>query len=288
MTSILDWFDFPPSSRMTGIWRRPWTGDDSDRLRVLISLISLGADQDGLVESDVISSHLPWSVGGIHGVDPAGDPWTLAIQVAPSSADDPVDDLEEWWVMAEALKRALELNPEARLIDECRADHADLVALYASGGIDPHLLDGWPVDDLVAGLLAGATEVPLTQIVARRIVRCAFPDIDHDCRRDVFADVYAAWSEGWLPAYAVERIQPVRIVEDDPDELPRTAAMPRLTVNMTWKKSRVRTWSTQRLRLQAVEDGWSAKKAHKASRKKLRKYLTSPHPVRNPARVVRW
>lgn len=279
MRSFQESFCFPPQSRVTGIWRRPWRGDPNDTGNVvLFSHVRLGVDQDGVVESDFLSSHLPWALGGFHGVGPGGDPWLVIAQIAPGTAGgELIESGNKWWPLVDGLERALHYNGEAGELKSEGLDHADLLHAYANWGVDLRLIEDWPVTDLVLGLLAEFTDVPLNQLVDGYENRCAFPLDEHDCQHDVFADVFVAWAQGQLAT-------PGESLDDDfdgegedvPDSYGRRT-LPSVRTRHRWPKSRIKKWSTERLRLQAVEEGWTATCARKAGRKKLIKHLTSWH-----------
>lgn len=290
MTYFYDRFWFESGSRLTGVWLWPWPGDESADNLVLISHVRLGAGQDGVLESDFLSSHLPWAFGGFHGVDADGDPWLVVIQVAPAHvASRLVDSSNGWWPMVDSLDRALHWNREAECLSGQGLDRDDLLGIYGDAGVAQALIEDWSITDLLAGLLAECAYVPLSDIVTGRLTGCAFPDTEHDCEYDVFRDVFAAWAQGRItvPEFADD------VPEDGDDEGERrpVVAAPRKRVpppivRWSWKKKAIKGWSTERLRLQAVEEGWSAKKARKASRTKVVKYLTTPHQRRAAKRII--
>lgn len=299
MTFFYDRFEFEQGSRLTGIWMWPWPGDPGADNVALVSQVRLGAGQDGSLECDFLSSHLPWAAGGVHGVGPEGDPWLVVVQMAPrAAAGELVGSVSPWWPMTDGIARALRLNPEAEIIDDMALTVDDLRGAFVSGGIPAAQIDGWATPDLLSGLLAECANVPLNSIVTGRVTGCAFPDLPHDCERDVFRDVFAAWAQGSIPA-AQEPARPeagdadenadegelgeVWVGDEDwvDDEHSGPSAVPRIIrgrpLVWSWTRKRVKGWSTTRVRLQAVEDGWSAKAAGKASRKELVEYLTTPH-----------
>jgi hypothetical protein len=277
------WFE--SGSRLTGVWQWRWPGaDDADDLLVLLSKVSLGEGQDGALESDFLSSHVPWAFGGIHGVGPDGAPWVIVVQVAPASASDLVSSGNPWWCMVDALDRTVDFNAEAEVRTHLGLSRTDLIRAYVEAGVPVESLGDWSVPDLVLGLLAECTYVPLQQIVAGAVTGCSLPDIDHECQHDPFRDAFAAWMAGLVASppepYEEERQGEGDDEESGPDDWTPPRRLPHPNVRWSWKKGHLRKWSTDRLRLQAVEEGWSAKKARKASRRKLVKYLSTPHRLR--------
>lgn len=195
MAYFFDMLDLPEGSRLTGVWSNAWV-DPPIRDEVAAgALIALGDGQDPVVESDFTSSHLPFNTGGLYGVLPDGGGWVFILQKAPDDAatrlaqrDDP------WWVLDDGLERALDANPEAELVAMKYWTSEELVAAYEEGNVEPGDVAGWPVADLLKGLLAECCAVPLGRIVAGKANGCAFPGETHACEHDVFLDVFANWA----------------------------------------------------------------------------------------------
>ena len=287
MTFIYDRFWFDPGSRLTGVWLWPWQGDtDHDDLVALVSQVYLGDGQDGALEADFLCSHLPWAFGGIHGVGPEGDPWLIVIQVVPAAASEVAGRDDSWWPVEDGLERALSHNPDATSGSRHILTRQLLTRAYVGARVDPDDITDWTTTELITGLLAECAYVSLREIVAGRVTGCAFPDTFHECEHDVFRDVFAAWARGLLadriPEEAPYELEVTSDAVDDhvagDDEVTeRWFAESLLDVPATgrvWPRRRLRKWSTHRLKLQAVEQGWSAKKARKATRKATIQYLS--------------
>lgn len=199
MTYFYDRFFFDPGSRLTGFWTWRWPGDaDADNV-ALVSHIRLGEMQDGELETNFLSSHLPWTYGGFHGVDPHGDPWLVVIQICPrNTAAKLVDAVDPWWPLIDGLDRALRFNRAAEHEADVALTREELVAAFTDEGIEAESIAYWTVPDLLAGLMAQFVPVPLATIVAGRLTGCALPEQEHECQYDVFRDVFAAWSQGLL------------------------------------------------------------------------------------------
>lgn len=199
MTHLYNRLQFPPESRMRGIWTRSDAPTPTDDDIVLGHLIRLPGDQDSDVESDFLTSHLPFNVGGFSGVYADGSPWVFVLQVCPAAAGALVGRPDEaLWVMRDAMHRALRFNHEAWIDGELAWNRTLLRMAYGEDGLDTDALTSWPVVDLVRGLLAECCYVDLSDIVAGYADGCAFPGVQHDCTGDVFTDVFQRWSLGEL------------------------------------------------------------------------------------------
>ena len=100
--------------------------------------------------------------------------------------------------MFDGMKRALRFNPEASVMLERGWTSDELLRCHAGQGVDPARVDDWTVPEFLMGLLAECCYVPLPDIVAGRVIQCAFPDVNDDCEHDVFTDVFARWDAGHL------------------------------------------------------------------------------------------
>ena len=270
-------FYFEPGSRMTGIWQAAVDLDTDTELVATASLVRFGRDQHDQLEADFMGSHLPFHFGGFHGVGPDGHPWAMMLQVAPSAAADLVGSDSVYWPMSDGLERALHYNWEAELLSDRGLRRWDLVDIYAERGIDPTSVEDWTVPELMLGLLAECCYLPLGQIVTGRTVQCAFPDIDHECQRDVFSDVFARWGAGELRGE-----EPELPVEDEPEPVPpprRRAKKfaPGRPPEYWWSKKKLRRMSTKKLRRLALGGYWDERTINTMKRKKLIKLLSTPH-----------
>jgi hypothetical protein len=290
MGYLYDELRFAPGSRLTGVWTLPDRYEADTSCLAYGQLVRLGSGQDPEVESDFLSAHLPFAVGGLHGVGPDGEPWTYLLQAMPADAARLVDTANDYWPMVDAVERALRFNYSAgRTWVDQGWTRDGLVAIYRADGIDEEELVDWSVVELLKGLLAECCYVPLRWLVEGRARGCAFPDIEHDCQLDVFSDAFALWTTGVLsPPEPVERGTGDEDEEDD-DEVGGPRHLPPITTGYAWPRKRLRRWKTLKLRLVAVEEGWSVKRARRMTRKQLIRALATPHrrrvrPVRAPSR----
>ena len=290
MTFIYDRFWFDPGSRLTGVWLWPWQGDaDHDDLVALVSQVYLGDGQDGDLEADFLCSHLPWAFGGIHGVGPEGDAWLIVIQIVPAAACEVAGRDDSWWPVEDGLERALSHNPDATSGSRHILTRQLLTRAYVGARVDHEDIADWTTAELITGILAECAYVSLREIVAGKVTGCAFPDAFHECEHDVFRDVLAAWARGLL-ADRIPEEAPYELevtsdtVEDDSTDIDEVterwfaeSLLDWPAAWAPWPRRRLKKWSTHRLKLQTVEEGWSARQARKASRKAAIKYLSRPH-----------
>ncbi len=199
MTHFYNRLPFPPDSRMTGIWSNSWVDEPVGDEVAIGHLINFPDNQDAGLESDFLSSHMPFNVGGFSGVYPDGSPWMFILQKAPADVSKRLMREEDpHWLMRDSLQRALRFNHEARIVDELTWTRGKLEFAYALEGIDTDDIADWTMADLIRGLLTECCYVELSDIVDRHAAGCAFPDIEHDCAGDVFTDVFARWGVGLL------------------------------------------------------------------------------------------
>lgn len=197
MGYFFDTLPFEAGSRLTGVWTAGADLGTADELIATASLVRLGRLQHDVVESDFLGAHVPFHLGGFHGMGPDGWPWTVMLQLAPVSAAALVD-ADPFWPMVDGLSRALALNGEATLVEHHEITHDDVMDIYLDDGVQAWGIDEWNLRDLMLGLLAECCYVPLQQIVLGRLTQCAFPGVVHDCQHDVFGDVFAMWASGQL------------------------------------------------------------------------------------------
>ncbi|MFC9788060.1 hypothetical protein [Rhodococcus sp. NPDC127528] len=206
MGYLFDVIGFPELSRMTDLWDNAWTDPPTGHEIATGHFVRLGAAQHVSVEADFLASHLPFHVGGFGGVFPDHAPWVVLLQKAPADAAMRLlARADPFQVLRDSLDRALGFNREASVIDELLWSHDDLIGVYAEElagyedeKVSADAVAGWPVVDLLRGLLADCSSTPLTDIVLG-YPGCAYPDSRHPCEANVFRDVYAQWSRRTHP-----------------------------------------------------------------------------------------
>lgn len=194
MAFLFDAFWFEPGARMTGLWVAGGAAGVAGA-DVVVSghLVALAEDQDPVVEASFLGAHLPFHFGGFHGLGPSGSPWVLMLQAADMRAAEVAGAVDPWWPLVDGMSRALQFNGEAQVLEAQFWSVEDLRLLY--GDLD---IADWTAGEVLQGLLAQCCNVPLSQIVAGRTVQCAFPEVQHDCQRDVFHDVFSMWTTSAL------------------------------------------------------------------------------------------
>lgn len=256
---------FPQFSRMTGIWTNSWTDQPTGPEVAVGHLVDLAPDQDPVVESDFLSSHLPFHVGGFHGVYPDGRGFVLMLAKSPADVARLVGAGDAHWPMDAAMGRALGYCDGAVLSQELRWTREDLVTVYRRRcGLGRKQLADWSVAELLWGLLAECCYVDLRAVVVGRASGCAFPDTTHPCQHDVFADVFTRWDAGLLQS---------------PDA-PRKASAPPPSSSQTgrfrWPREALEPMSTKRLRRLAIAAGRDPDDVADMTRKQLLRVLSRP------------
>ncbi|MGX7731636.1 hypothetical protein ACWPOB_20560 [Rhodococcus sp. 2H158] len=138
MAYLFDALEFPDASRMTDLWNNTWADEAVGAEIATGHLVELGVDQHVDVESDFLNSHMPFHVAGFGGLYPDGRPWMFTMQTAPADlAVRLLGGADPHRILGDSLTRALDFNPEARLVDALAWTRHDLVEVYADEGNRP-------------------------------------------------------------------------------------------------------------------------------------------------------
>jgi len=191
----LDLLHRPESHRLTGIYRmgRGIRGKD---LVTMNHLIYFPEVSDGALETSVLTSVLPSSSVAAHGVDHQRRPWAIVTQVLPQNAETHV--AAPWnavQVAREEINHAVRQIQEATISGETIATQSQLIDLFQIRGVPRSLIDDWSVEDLALTGIAELTNAGILNIVRGRITGCAFPDVPHDCPKDVLDCTFQRWQE---------------------------------------------------------------------------------------------
>jgi hypothetical protein len=245
---------------------------------VLAQLIGLGEGQDASVEADFMAAHLPFYHCCLQGSDSHGVPWILLVQVAPAAAAALLGTNNVYWPMAESVDRVLIYNAEASVLQQRGWQRPALVELYGRAGVEAGMVADWTAADLVLGLIAECCHVSLPQVVAGWADGCAFPNLDHDCAHDVFADVFAQWTQ------AHSGPDDIALVDADDYLLGWAGPEPAYAARPTddevlyyWPEHDLKKMSAKDLRKLAARCKWGKRKTSSMKRKALVKMLATPH-----------
>ncbi len=198
MGYLFDQLHFPDESRMTGVWIHRDLDEPVGEEIALGQLLALRADQDPVVEADFLSSHAPYTVGGLHGVYPDGSGWVFLIQKAPVAAYELVGAADPWWPMIDGLARALDQTPDASTRAHVAWTRDGLLQACVEQGAPWNTIADWPTSRLLWGLLAESCSVKMRDIAQAWPDGCVFGDDEHDCAGDVFTEVFSRWSAGLI------------------------------------------------------------------------------------------
>lgn len=263
MALLFSVIDFPELSRMSGIWTDSTIDPDFGDEVVLVQLVAFPPDQDGVVESDFLSSHLPFLVGGFHGVFPDGQPWMVALMKAPDSASTDLMSAEEpHWVLVDSVERALRFNYGAEAQDWVTWTREDLEYYYSEAGADLDAVADWTVAELLWGLLAECCNVPLADVVDGYAAGCAFPEVEHECEGQVFRDVFAMWTTRALnaPEPDLDEVYGGGEGEADDEDAPEFTR---------WTRKKLKKLKRRELMRMALADGWERSDLKGAPKKVL-------------------
>lgn len=192
----LDLIDAAEEKRLTGIYRIGGRLGDSDNAIGVVHYLRLGELSEAEIETSCLTSLLPFCTVAAHGVDAQRWPWVVVVQVLPIRA---FTSLQAPWnavtVAREEIRRAISRLGTIKVLGEYVATREKLIDLIRERGVDRSLIDDWTVEDL---LLLGVSElanIPIAELAKGRLTGCAFPDIPHDCPRDVFDCAFGRWQE---------------------------------------------------------------------------------------------
>lgn len=188
-------FDFPDGARLTGITDPHRDVGTHPRGLITAHLVRVAEDQHSVTEERFTLAHLPLGLIGFHGFDPDGSGWFVTFQALDPAAGREVygEHVDAVEVLEASFRRALRGNPRATLIEDFALTSGDLRDAYAAKGVSPAHVSAWTTGDLVRGLVAELCGTTLRSVAQGYAAGCAFPSVRHDCRGDVFSDVFGQW-----------------------------------------------------------------------------------------------
>lgn len=192
----LDLFYAPEGQRLTGIYRTGrGVGGTTDTVCVT-HFLTYSDEAQGDIETSFLTSLLPFCSVAAHGLDQHRRPWVIVAQVLPIDASTaigaPWDAVQ---VAREEINRAAQHLVDAAIHGESVATQPQLVNLFQSRGVERSLVVDWTVEELALAGIAELANAPLPRIASGRLTGCAFPDVDHDCPKDVFDCAFGRWQE---------------------------------------------------------------------------------------------
>lgn len=152
-------------------------------------------DQHAVTQERFTLAHLPLGLIAFHGFDPDGSEWFIAFQALEPAAVRDIygEHADVVGVLDASFRRALRGNPRATLLEDLALTSSDLRDVYAAKGVKRAQVAAWSTGDLVRGLVAELCGARLRSLAEGYDAGCAFPSAAHDCRGDVFSDVFGQW-----------------------------------------------------------------------------------------------
>lgn len=189
-------FAFGEGARMTGITDPHREVGTLPRGVVTGHRVTVPDDQHSVTEERFTLAHLPLGLIGFHGTSADGSERFATFQAAEPTAfrelcGEP-DDLRR--MLGVGLRRALRFNPRATVTEETCLTVDDLRAACTERDVAAVQVATWTAGDLVRGLIAELCGETLASVARGHAAGCAFPARPHDCRGDVFSDVFGQWS----------------------------------------------------------------------------------------------
>jgi len=192
----LDLLSSPSQKRLTGVYLSGsrMVGDDD---MVLVShYVRLTTGAQGDVETALIAAHLPFCEAAAHGVYEDREPWVLITQLLPAEADTGI--AQPWdptTIARDDLHAALANAATDRILGEGVATRDLLLSRLTSEDVPFSLLEDWETGELALASLATVASIPVKELAVGMLTGCAYPDVEHDCSRDVFDCAFSRWQE---------------------------------------------------------------------------------------------
>ena len=81
------------------------------------------------------------------------------------------------------------------ILGEGIATRDTLLQELAGQDVPMSLLSDWETGDLALASIARVANIPVKQLAVGRLTGCAYPDVEHDCPKDVFDCAFSRWQE---------------------------------------------------------------------------------------------
>lgn len=195
----LDLLSTPSEKRLTGIYRSGVRLTGDEEFLFVSHYVRLTEGAQGDVEASLIASRLPFCEVALYGVYSTRNPWVLITQLIPIHAQ---TDIAKHWdpidIARDDLHAALDYAATDAILGEGIATRDTLLQELTRHDIPMSLVADWETGDLALASIARVANIPLKQIAVGRLTGCAFPDVEHDCPKDVFDCAFSRWQELWF------------------------------------------------------------------------------------------
>jgi len=192
----LDLLSTPSEKRLTGIYRSGMRMTGDGEFLFISHYVRLTEGAQGDVETSLIASHLPFCEVAVHGVYATRNPWVLITQLIPIHAQ---TDIAQHWdpitIARDDLHAALAYAATDAILGEGIATRDTLLQELAGQDVPMSLLSDWETGDLALASIARVANIPVKQLAVGRLTGCAYPDVEHDCPKDVFDCAFSRWQE---------------------------------------------------------------------------------------------
>lgn len=191
----LDLLFRPERQRLTGIYRLP-TWLHSRGTITVTHLVRYEDAAQGELETSFLTSQLAFATVAAHGVDDRHRPWAIVTQTLPEQSEASIASPWQPEIAArEEINQAVARMGGTTIVGESIATRDELIDLFEARGVDRSLVDDWTIYDLALAGIAELTNAPLTALAQGRLTGCAFPDIPHECPKDVWDCAFTRWQE---------------------------------------------------------------------------------------------
>jgi len=192
----LDLLSSPSQKRLTGVYLSGTRMVGEDDMVLVSHYVRLTTGAQGDVETALIANHLPFCEAAVHGVYEDREPWVLITQLLPADADTGI--AQPWdptTIARDDLHAALANAATARILGEGVATRDLILSRLTSEDVPLSLLEDWETGELALASLATVANIPVKELAVGMLTGCAYPDVEHDCSRDVFDCAFSRWQE---------------------------------------------------------------------------------------------
>ena len=192
----LDLLSSPSQKRLTGVYLSGTRMVGEDNMVLVSHYVRLTTGAQGDVETALIVAHLPFCEAAIHGVYEDREPWVLITQLLPTEAETSI--AQPWdptTIARDDLHAALANAATDRILGEGVATRDLLLSRLTSEDVPLSLLEDWETGELALASLATVANISTEELAVGMLTGCAYPDVNHDCSRDVFDCAFSRWQE---------------------------------------------------------------------------------------------